>query len=432
MKASSIVIAFFLGLVLSQGDLVFGEECGGYQTYLVSADYLNLELAKSIGLNTKKDAKYTLQTDQIGTRTRCNNVTVGTTEFVYTKELVLPYKDPKGHILNFVAPLSANPISGTVDETLNEVFRLVRYPGYIGNVWTGYSKTEKEILINNPLGVIFSSYDNNSQTCPTGAILEKEEHRMNCVIDGLAIDDFFLNDISYNWALWLMVFYLLSFFFVALCFNETVPIDYAAESNWTLHPCVSINTRGSEIYTKQSRYAQYFLFMASLSFFTAVMHLRWWEEHLAIRLLVFPVFGTFFGLIITSVTGILLNITYKVHWEFINGYKLAENHEMKKHNLDNYERRLFKSTYIFYILLMFAIANFAIWPIWFMEDLPLVVQGYWIVGIIIGVAFDLLLWRMIMVFLARAESLKKMFKVYGFYYDAKMHDEYAAIVGYKM
>ena len=172
--------------------------------------------------------------------------------------------------------------------------------------------------------------------------------------------------------------------------------------------------------------------MASLSFFTSLMHLRWYDEPLAVRLIVLPFFGTIFALITTAVTGWLLTKSYAVHWEFINGFKAAESHEQKKVNLDNYERRQYKVTYIFYVLTLFGMAHFTIWPIYIFYQAPLDLQGYWIAGLVIGIAFDLLVWRMLMVLLARVLFLRRWFKVYGFWYDQKMHEEYSNIVGYKM
>lgn len=432
MRVNFLALSILAHLALyNASTLTMKEECGGYQSYIIKDDGNSLELGRNIGVNTKRDAKYELQTDKIGTRSRCNDITIGTQTFTFTRELVLEYYDPEGYTIRVVAPLTEPLTIVSETEVISQVLELLNKPGYIGNVWLGYDDV-KEIVLNNSISVIADAYNTDKFDCPTATPLEHEQIRINCVFDGFAVDDFFLNDISYNWALWLMIFYMLAFFFIALCFDDNVPLDYVAESNWTLHPCVSIYTRGSEIYTKQSRFAQYFFFMNSLSFFTAVMHLRWWDKHLAIRLLVFPVFGTMFALITTFITGILLNITYKIHWEFINGYKIAENHEQKKQNLDNYERRSFKATYVFYSVLLFGSAHFTIWPIYFMQDLPLTTQGFWILGIIIGVCMDLLGWRIIMVYMARFEVLKKLFKIWGYYYDQRIHEEYSAIVGYKM
>lgn len=433
MNTIFITLGLLLSSTLTQaGELDFEFDCKGYQTYVFDNNGKNLQLARNIGLKTKTDAFYTLQENEIGKRPRCNNIKIGEHKIEFTEEIVFPYVDPRGYKLNIVVPVTGSGSSTTEDLTLTELMNLMNNPGYLGSLWLGRDIKDKEIVLNRPLESIPDAYNQLKYTCPTGEVLDTETHRFNCIFDGDAIDDYFLNDISYNWALWLLIFYLLSFFFLNTCLDDGIPIEYAKDSDWTIHPAVSIWTRGSEIFTKQSRFANYFFFLGSLSFFTSLMHIKWAYKHLAIRLLVFPVFGTIFALLTTIVSGAILNALYKVQWEFIDGYKKAESHDDKKHNLDKYDKRSFELTYIFYIYLIFAMAHFTIWPIYIMHDLPLEIQGYWIIGIIIGMAFDLLMWRILMVLLAHVALFKRVFKVYGYYYDNKLHEEYSAIVGYKL
>lgn len=433
MRSGFLALSLLACAVVSQeASYVFDEHCHGYQTYVMNGDGNNFEFNTNMGVKVKRGAQYSLKASEIGRRARCSSITIGEEEWEYTEEMVFPYYDQDGNKYEIVVPLADTITSVTEAATLTQVMTMLNSPGYLGNVWLDRGKNHKEVIFNQKLSTVADSYYNAVASCSPETVEEKKRYRFNCIYDGYAVDDYFLNDISYNWALWVLVFYMLAFFFTGICFEDVTPLDYTQESDWTFHPLVSLYTRGSDIFTKQSRLAQYYFFMTSLSFFTALMHIRWHEKHLAIRLLVFPVFGTIFGLITTIVSGILLNMTYKVGQDYVNEYKVAENHEQKKNALDNFEKREFQKSYIYWIFLLIATSHFTIWPIVILQDYHVDTQGYWVVGIIIGVAMDLLGWRIMMVYLARIAFFKKVFKVYGFYYDAKLQEDYANIVANKM
>ena len=433
MKLGLALIGLVCTLVVSQTpEFAFEFDCHGFQNYILQDDGRSFEIDSSIGLSVAKRGLYMLDTFEVGKRPRCANIAIGEEKITFADELVFPYHGDDGNRIDIVVPLSETPTSANEPETISAMIERLRSPGYIGSVWID-RENSKEILLNEPLTIVADSFNSRTLSCPNETISEDDRRRFNCVFDDTFIDDYFLNNFSYNWGLWVLIFYLLGFFFISTCADDVIPIEYVDESDWTLHPAVSIYTRGSDIYSKQSRLAQYFFFMGSLSFFTALMHINWDDEHLAIRLIVFPIFGGFFGLITTLISGMFLNLKYKAIWDYINGYKATESIEQRKENLDRYEKRDFQISYIYYVGLLLIMANFTIWPIYILQGKHVSTQGYWVVGIVIGVVFDLLLWRVVMVFLARASPfLKKLYKGYGFYYDSKMHDEYSAIVGYKV
>ena len=432
MRSGFFALSLLLSTISAQGTTyTFDEHCKGYQTYVFSNDGLNFGFNTVIGLVVKRDAYYTLNQSEIGRRARCDVIEIGEKEIEYTEEAVFPYYDQDGNKYEVVIPLAATVAPASESDTIKQVMTMLNYSGYIGNIWLDRGKDYKEVIMSQPLFIFADSFNKPAPSCNSGTVEEKKRHRFNCIYTGYAVDDYFLNDVSYNWALWVLVFYMLGFFFTALCFEDNIPIDYAAESNWSFHPMSSIYARGSNIYTKQSRLANYYFFITSLSFFIALMLIRWEEKHLAIRLLVFPVFGVIFGLITTIPSGYLLNRIYKVGENYVREYKAAENHEQRVKALDNFEKREFQTSYIYYIFLMIGSAHFTIWPIVILQDYHLNQQGFWVVGIIIGIAMDLLGFRMIMVYLVRFEFFKKMFRVYGYDYDAKLQEEYANILAGK-
>ena len=433
MNVKLLTLSALLSLAAAQQDLNFGYECKGFQTYNFYDNGNEVDIGFNIGVKTKTSNLYVLQTGNVGVRPRCFTSNIGTRTFAYDSEVVFPYVDKDGTIVNIVAPLPTTVTVATPEQSLLDLISLVENPGFLGYTWISRPDGQKDVILNQFLNAIPAAYNVIRYECPTGAISADEDaKRMNCIHDGTNIDDYFLNDISYTWALWVLIILMLFYFFSTMCIDDVIPLDYVPASNWTYHPAVSFWTRGSEIFTKQSRFANYIFFVASCAFFLALMHLRWYDQKLAIRIVVLPFFSTIFALITTLITGYVLTKTYAIHWEFVNGYKAAQTHDERRTNLDNYERRQFKATYIFYVLLIFGLAHFFIWPIYIFYDAPLDIQGFWVVGIAIAVAFDMLVWRMLFVALGNIAFFARWFKMYGDWYDQKLHEEYTNIVGYKM
>ena len=431
MKKTSIILGFVCAFTTSIiNPLSFNGGCDIFESYNIYNNGTAFTYNTNIGVKVNVYANYTLNQSSVYVRSRCNDIIIGNATISYVQELVFPYTDPgSGNKMDIVVPISANATSDTLSNSLSQAMNLLQAPGFIGSVFVT-NGNHGEIILNTPIDLV-PVILGPSQACIFGSNANFSYYRLNCIFNGYTINDFFLNNLSYNWALWLLICLVYGFFFMNLSLEDDISSEYAVESDWTFHPLYSIYTRGSEIYFKQVRNTQYLLFIGSVSFFTALMYIQWVYTTLAMRLIVFPLFGTIFGLIVTAISGYINLIRNRITLRFIEEYKKGENHDQRKDAINKYEKGQFQIKYIYYVVVLLIMANFLIWPIIIIESEHVDTQGFWLVGIIIAVAFDLLVWRVLMVYLARISVLKEFFKLWGYYYDAKMHDEYFAIMGNK-
>jgi hypothetical protein len=252
----------------------------------------------------------------------------------------------------------------------------------------------------------------------------------NCLVDQEA-SVYFINTFSYNWALWVFVFITLGYFLVSVFFNNTIASNNIEESNWTLHPFVSVATRGSEIFTKKSRFAQLALEFSPIVFLSALLTSEYEDSSVIIRVLVFPLCGIVFGSIISYITGILINLNYTTHKTYISDIKDAESAQDRKRALDKYEKSRFQTFYLYYIFFFIFTTPFLVVSMYFMHNKRLNVQAYWTLGLVIAAVLEYCVFYIIVVFLAKSEGLKKLFKMKGYYYEKQVHVDYFEILGLK-
>lgn len=252
----------------------------------------------------------------------------------------------------------------------------------------------------------------------------------NCLVTQ-ETGQYFINTFSYNWALWVFVFVTLSYFLISVFFENSIPSKYIEESNWTLHPFVSVATRGSEIYTKKSRFAQLALEFSSIIFLSALLTNEYPDSNVGIRVVLFPLFGIIFGSVVSYIGGVFLMLNYRTHKRYIVDMKRAESAEDRKRALNNYEKSRFQTFYIYYIFFFILTTSFLVVSMYFMHNRRLSVQSYWVLGLVVAAVLEYCVFYILVVFLASSSGLKKLFKVKGYYYEKEVHADYFEILGIK-
>ena len=73
----------------------------------------------------------------------------------------------------------------------------------------------------------------------------------NCVPEDIELHNFWYNSLSSNWAFWLWIFILMSFFLISVFQDEEMDMTYNREEPWSHHPVYSIRYFISNMFWKR-------------------------------------------------------------------------------------------------------------------------------------------------------------------------------------
>lgn len=262
---------------------------------------------------------------------------------------------------------------------------------------------------------------------PTG-----DQFNYDCLLGEQKYSEYFMNKMTYDWPVWWMIFIVLTFVFVTnFVSNHMVFEERYRDNYWTFHPLYSIHHCASDvIFTSRSRLAQMYIIFCAIGFFNALMTKRYVEktneadQPLGLRLTVFPIFSIIFSIFTVYITGFFLNIYYKCHQTYIDDIKQADSHQAKKKVFEAYEASRYRRAYFYYILGAAVSLFFLAFTVWFLYGFKLENQGWWLLQVVIAVAFDWIVLDILIVFLARIKFLKALFKIRGFWFDYELHERY--------
>lgn len=248
-------------------------------------------------------------------------------------------------------------------------------------------------------------------------------------------EDYKLNRMAYNWPFWFMVATVVLYMFIANYLDEYIEYDETLKDNWrTFHPFYSLNYCASEvIFTRRIRLGIVALTLASMSWFNALMvHLyiqRWWidDVHMAIRLALFPFCAAVFSLPFTLLIGVFANLYYRTHRRYVNNLKSLEEHGARELELERYEEDSFVWLHIFYFVLIIFGLFFLVFPIWFLYWHRVENQGYWLLQVVISFGWRYLVFDVIMMFLGRIGAFYNCMKIWGFWFDYNLHEEFRVV-----
>ena len=415
-----------------------------------------LEFKGKVDTDVKTNVVYTLDVDNIKVNTQKINITIEETDEEetqrrdvvqfepYQHSYLLPFTSENEHTLYLALPFirassnsadkqtAAGDLVGKLNKALNGRDSSGAFVGNHGLLFVNSNEGSEFVfpIFREKLDASIEYY-NEFEEVPDFIVSIDKFTNGNCLVESEKPGEYFINTFSYNWALWVFVFITLSYFLISVFFNNTIPSQYIEESNWTFHPFVSVATRGSEIFTKKSRFAQLALEFSSIVFLSSLLTLEYEDSNLGIRMVLFPFFGIIFGSIVSYIGGVFLLLNYRTHKRYVDNIKRAESAQERKRALDNYEKSRFQTFYIYYIFWFIVTTTFLVMSMYFMHNMKISIQGYWVLGLVIAAVLEYCVFYIIVVFLASASGLKKIFKIKGYYYEKQVHADYFEILGIK-
>ena len=120
----------------------------------------------------------------------------------------------------------------------------------------------------------------------------------NCILKDSTIDDYYYNGATTNWAYWLFIFIMMSYFMINAFSSDDMSLYYHKETKWSHHPVYSIHHLTLDIFTKLMRLSILFVYISSFFLFIAIFTRAFGSEaHLAVRLIIYPIGAVIWALI---------------------------------------------------------------------------------------------------------------------------------------
>ncbi len=329
------------------------------------------------------------------------------------------------NMITLVAPAILDN-STSLANSVDSILTAVNTPGTTGQF--AYEEGDNVVVVlQNPVKI-----NNNEITqlpCPNNP---SDFYWFNCLAnDEAKLTEYFRNQITYNYALWLFIFLMMGYFMIAIFLSYTMDSYYDKEEVWSLHPVYSINNIATGIYTKRARLTILFLEILSITMVSACMT-KYLDQSLVIRLIVYPLAGIGMGIIVAYIAGFLLNRYYNSYRDYFAEIKVAESLEQRNYALEGFEKQSYQTEFVFYLFCSLIAIAFNALSIIFMLRETSTDFGWWILGIAIGVAINLLILDVLIVLIAKAvPGLIKLFRIRGFYYDHPLNQDYKHFFKFK-
>ena len=266
----------------------------------------------------------------------------------------LQYDIPKRY--NMIALTGLYNSAGTTKTDL-EVFSMIRDAlnknshegGFVGNV----HNQVLHLIIPYSLGsFVLGSGNNLSCDHKSEAISEDNIIHGNCLVDGVAVDKFFVNQASHNVGMWMLVWLIFFFFLTFILFENKTDMsnDSLRDQAMTLHPIYSIWMTGSERHTKGSRLTQLMIQIISIYLVSGVLTHKFWDSWTQGELIGAGMgIGIVGGWIMSYFTGFLLWRARNTAREYYKVRAKSMSLEENKLSREKYERNKYVRYYEYYI-----------------------------------------------------------------------------------
>lgn len=169
-----------------------------------------------------------------------------------------------------------------------------------------------------------------------------------------------------------------------------------------------------------------------MSFYLALFTKLFNDKSLALRLTVFPLTAPFVAIPLTYVCGLLLDRyyeTYRIACDQMSETK--DSHELLLHR-EAWEKASFQTLYVFYVFTGLVAVACLVLNMIYMKDQDQSDHGWWILSIVIAVAFELLVLDVIWVQLAsKTDVVFNIGRKKGYYYEKELHDDVQTFIGDK-
>jgi hypothetical protein len=443
MKESVILMtmAALAALTASQVPVTIDDACRKYQPYGFNGTSVGSKMTVYFDMAKEERIEdvYTLKSVKL--RKSCYKVQriaknsadkTGSPVFETANQLDILYAKDDGTTFRFLVPAVVNStLVNQNDNLLKSVQDFIEKSSDINgkfgfNTPTGFTS----IVLREFQVPTFSTIEDcpaSDAPAPTG-----DKFNYDCLLGEEPYSKYFLNQMTYDWPLWWMIFVVLTFVFVTnFQSNHMVFEERFRDNYWTFHPLYSVNHCASEvIFTRRSRMTQMYLIFCAIGFFNALMTKRYIEQSsepdqpLALRLTVFPIFSIIFSIFSAYIAGIILNFSYRSHQNYIDQIQHADTHQSKKEVVEIYEASKYRRLYFFFIFTAMLSLFYLAMSIWFLYSFKLENQGWWLLQVVIAIAFDWIVLDILIVFLARISFLKSLFKLRGFWFDYELHERY--------
>lgn len=352
-------------------------------------------------------------------------------EFTNSLEISFVNEDDTTKNITFVTQVSFDDtISDTKEASIKKFMDNISKPGSLGTV--GYESGDNLIFIlrTAEIKIKKSLFETNIKTDAATNTEIKDYYWINCLIENENnLQDYYLNEISYNYAFWMFVFLYFGYFLVAVFLDEEMdPLDYK-ENSRTYHPIYSIRYFVTKIFTKRLRLTQLYIELTSIIFLLAWFTQMFNNQSLAIRLTAVPLAGCVFGIFPTYLGGVLVNYYYQGFRTFVEQVKGSESVEGKMDALEVFEKSCFRREYVYYCYA--AAVGFAtnVGSIFFMNDQLEVEFGWWVCAIVISLVINYCFLDVLVMVIAGKGVMVALFKKRAFWIDVKLQDDYDEVAG---
>jgi len=419
-------------------------------TYDLDTELNNLRVYKLIGYGIQPNCGFKvrypslIRTNFTGTNVSTFNPLPPVLPATQTTEvLILNFTNTNNlsQTYHFVIPIQPSISGNTIGQwqflnTLSTIGTAQGYFGYIdptGNFWA-------EVLQTFAFNYSAASFNNYTCGADFNNTSETEYFRYNCLIQSnntndasIYYQDYQYNRISYDWAFWYAVFNILMFMMISNYVDEDFGYDETYKDNYlTFHPFYSIYKCGSSIiFTPRMRLAIVCFLNGAIGWFNALMvylYIQIWGQadiSFAYRLALFPFCAAVFSLFFAFFAGLLANFYYNSHRTYVDNVKLLTMHSEKEVELERYEEDSFSKSHIYYFGLGILGLFFFIMPVWFLYLKILENQGWWLLQVVISLAWKYLIFDVALMFLGKTAAFSGFMKLWGFWFDYDLHEEFA-------
>lgn len=296
-----------------------------------------------------------------------------------------------------------------------------------------FNSTDKKTLVYIPTSFVNCTADQvtrqfSSKNVSISADFAPDAQplRTNCAFFNVTVTDTFINEITYNWAFWvLLITVVIATIFIAYTESEMLFESGFSNNFRTHHPFYSIHNCATENFTKGSRIMQIIVAWSAIVWFNALLVKTHSDAHLAIKLVLIPVCSVIFAIPFQLLTGFLLTRVYKQNYILVESLKRTESHDARMVAIEIWEREQFRAYFLFYSVAGAIFIILGIMSIYFMFFFYMDVQGYFLLGSAIGMFEFIFIWDVLVMLLARSsEAFNRFAKVRGFWFDYETELEF--------
>ncbi len=195
-------------------------------------------------------------------------------------------------------------------------------PGNDGQV-AYKSGSEIRVILTQPVNINLDLFP--LKNCPSAST--PEAYWYNCIVENDDLDDYFKNTSTANWAIWLMIFFLMGYFLITVFQDEEMDMYYHENNHWSLHPVYSIRHHRSEFFTKRQRMASLFMEIILMSMYLAFLNYYEGDKDLAIRLTLYPLTAPLIVIPVVYIAAFFLNRYYLTYSNFCDDLSQTSIHE---------------------------------------------------------------------------------------------------------